>query len=429
VNDPAARRILLVDVNNCYVSCERLFDPSLEGRPVIVLSNNDGAVVARSNEAKALGIKTGDPWFKLEGRAKHWGLEARSSNYELYGDLSRRVFHVLDRHVADVEQYSIDEGFLYTSGTSDELTALGRRIRADILRNVGLPVSVGIATSKVLAKLANHGAKKTPALGGVCNIDDYTPAQVTRILQSLPTSELWGVAGRTEKKLTELGIHTAADLRAADPAFIRKKLTVVVQRIVYELRGIPCIETEMPDGGAEQIMFSRSFAHPVTTAAAMERVLSIYVQRAAARLRKQGSVAKSMTVWAATSPYADGPSVSPTAGVAFEMPTDDPVTMVRHAIAALIPRVPDGPKYVRAGVMLSHITARGSAAALDVFVPVSESRELGKLVDHIGRKYGTANIGLGLAGVKGAPVWSMKRGRLSPRATTHWDELAVVAAR
>lgn len=430
--DPAAprRRIALVDMNNCYVSCERLFDPSLEGRPVVVLSNNDGCVVARSAEAKALGIQMGDPWFKLAAQAPAWGLEYRSSNYELYGDISRRVMELLSRHSAWQETYSIDEAFLGLRGTTAELTEQAREIRAAVLKHVGIPVSIGIASSKTLAKLTNHGAKRTPSLGGVANLDLYTPDQVTRILTSLPTDEVWGVAGRTKKRLTELGIHTIADLRAADPGLIRKKFNVVMQRTVYELRGIDCLPLEPPSATREQIMFSRSFATPVATRSDMERVLSVYTQRAAGRLRKQHSVARTMTCFASTSPYdPTHPYESATAGASFALPTDDPIEMVKAATAALMPRVRDGARYVRAGVMLAGIRPAGADTPLDVFVPLHDQRGLGKLVDEVGRKFSSTSIGLGLAGVKGAPIWSMKREKLSKRATTHWDELAFVHAR
>jgi len=428
-HDPARRRIALVDVNNCFVSCERLFDPSLEGLPVVVLSNNDGCVVARSYEAKALGIQMGDPWFKLAAQAPHWGLKAKSSNYELYGDLSQRVETLLSRFSYDLEKYSIDEAFLTFRGTPEELSRIGREMRNAVKRHVGLPVSVGIAPTKTLAKLANHGAKKNLTLGGVCNLDDYPPEHVDRILAAQPTTELWGVAGRTGKRLTELGIHTALDLRQADPALIRKKFSVVMQRTVYELRGVAAIPLDPPSPIREQLMFSRSFATPVNSVKDMERVLSIYAQKAAEKLRKQGSVAKTMSCFASSSPFADQPYMSASAGIAFPMPTDDPVELVKGAIQALLPRLREGVKYVRAGVLLTGITTKGSDEPLDVFVPLHDRKGIGELLDKVGRRYGAGNIGLGLAGVKAAPVWSMKREKLSKRATTHWDELATVYAR
>ena len=424
-----SRRIMLVDMNNCFVSCERLFDPILEGVATVVLSNNDGCVVARSAEAKALGIQMGDPWFKLEGRAKQWNLQYRSSNYELYGSLSERVMTILARYAADFEVYSIDEAFLSLRGTPAELTAVARDIRATILRNVGIPVSIGIAKSKTLAKLSNRGSKKNSALEGVCNLDDYTPEHLNRILAAHPTTDLWGIAGRTGGRLAALNIHTALDLRNADPALIRKKFSVVLQRTVYELRGIDCLPLEPPATVKEQLMFSRSFAIPVTTRQAMERVLSVYSQKAAGRLRKQHSVAKSMSFFASTSPFSDTPYESAHGGVTFPVPTDDPVEMVRAAIAGLIPQVREGAKYVRAGVMLAGLCARGAQQPLEVFVPLHEHKAVGELLDRVSRRHGAASIGLGLAGLKGAPIWSMKRGHLSKRATTHWDELATVHAR
>ena len=426
---PRRRRIALVDVNNCYVSCERLFDPSLEGKPVVVLSNNDGCVVARSAEAKALGIKMGDPWFKLQPRAAAWGLEKRSSNYELYGDISQRTMTLLGRYAAFMEVYSIDESFLGLSGTSAELTRVGREIRAAIAKNIGLPVCVGIAPSKTLAKLVNHGAKKNPTLAGVGNLDDYPPEHVTRILRSLPTTELWGVAARIGKRLAELNIHTAEDLRDADPHLIRKKFSVVMQRTVYELRGVDCLPFEPVSHTREQIMFSRSFAVPVTSRTEMERVLTIYVQRAAERLRGQQSLTRTMSVFASSSPFANQPFVSASSAVKFPVPTDDPVEMVRAARAALIPKIQDGAKYVRAGVMLTGIIPKSTDTVLDVFAPEYERRDIGRLLDDVTRRHGRGAVGLGLAGLRGAPVWSMKREVLSKRATTHWDELAVAYAR
>ncbi|WP_162529545.1 Y-family DNA polymerase, partial [Agromyces humi] len=237
MRDRGPRRIGLVDVNNFFVSCERVFNPKLEGIPVVVLSNNDGCVVARSAEAKALGVQMGDPWFKLENQARVWGMVAQSSNYELYGDLSSRTMELLGRYSYDLSVYSIDEAFVHLRGSTEELIRAAREMRAAVKKHVGLPVCVGIAPSKTLAKLVNHGAKKTPALGGVGHWDAYTPAQQDRIMDSLEVDEIWGVAGRLKKRFAMLDIHTIRDLRDADPALIRKKFSVVLQRTVYELRG------------------------------------------------------------------------------------------------------------------------------------------------------------------------------------------------
>lgn len=422
-------RIALVDVNSFYASCERVFDPKLEGRPLVVLSNNDGCVVARSSEAKNLGVENGTPWFKIASWANHVGLIARSSNYELYGDLSSRVMELLTRYSAWQEVYSIDEAFLGVRGTGDELDALGREIRAVVQKNLGLPVCVGIGRSKTLAKLANRGAKNAARLGGVANMDDYPAERVDRIMDSLTVDQLWGVAGRTTKKLAGYGIHTVRELRDADPRAIRKWFSVVLQRTVYELRGIDCIPLEEERTVKEQIIFSRSFSTPVTTLEAMHQVMAVYGQRASYRLRKQASVAKSMTCFASTSPFADARYQSAVVAVSFPTPTDDPVVMIKAAIGALEPRLSPGTKYVRAGVMLNGITPKDSHAYLPTFTPVHEQRAIGNTLDAIAKRHGTGSVGLGLAGLKNAPHWAMKREMLSLRATTHWDELAPVYAR
>ncbi|MFF2388975.1 Y-family DNA polymerase [Agromyces sp. NPDC058104] len=422
------RRIALVDVNSFYVSCERVFDPRLVGRPGVVLSNNDGCVVARSDEAKQLGIEMGTPWFQLAAQAPRWGLWHRSSNYELYGDLSARVMKLLARHSAWQEVYSIDESFIGLAGDVDELTEVGRRIRAEVRQHVGLPVCVGIASSKTLAKVANKGAKKHKQLGGVVHWDVYPDEQKTRILDSLEVDELWGVAGRTKKRLAELDVHTARELRDADPKLIRKKFSVVLQRTVYELRGTSCIPFESARAAKDQLIYSRMFGQPVKTRAEMHQALSIYAQQASRRLRKQGSVAKQLQVFAATSMHSSRTYVSHFRSVRLPMPADDPITLTKAAIAALEHELVDGAWYVRAGIVLIDITPKASHAMLESFVPAFEQRNLGQLLDQVNRKQGKGAIGIGMAGLNGGPVWKMRRDQLSPRYTTHWNELAIAKA-
>lgn len=275
-----------VDVNSFYVSCERVFDPKLEARPVIVLSNNDGCAVARSSEAKTLGNEMGAPWFKLAADADRLGLVAKSSNYELYGEMSARVMKLLGRFSAWVEVYSIDEAFLGVSGTLDELQTLGERIKAEVFRLTGLPVCVGIAKSKTLAKMANKTAKHLKELGGVC-VWDRAPAQTTEnLLARLPVVEVWGVGPRLTKRLRGLGIWTAKDLRDANEVRIRDKFSIVQMRTVLELRGIPCIPMEEERVIKDQLIFSRSFSDPITDRMGMEQVMEIYAQQASARLHK-----------------------------------------------------------------------------------------------------------------------------------------------
>ncbi|WP_244259369.1 Y-family DNA polymerase [Rathayibacter sp. VKM Ac-2759] len=420
-------------MNSFYVSCERLFDPRLVGVPVVVLSNNDGCVVARSDEVKALGIENGTPWFKIEPLIRVGRLpliEHRSSNYELYGELSARVMELLGRYSAWQEVYSIDESFLGIEGDVAERAKIGRAMREAVAKNVGLPVCVGIGSSKTLAKFVNKGgAKKHPRLGGVCDTDWYTPEQLDALMASTHVTELWGVAGRTGKRLAELSIHTIRDLRDADPALIRKKFSVVLQRSVYELRGIDCIPLEASRSVRDQLIFSRSFATPVTTIADMEQVLSVYGQRAAHRLRAQGSVVETLSVFASTSPFAEAPYESAGGLAGFPVPTDDPVAIVKAAIGTLRPRLNEGARYIRAGVILTNLSPRGSHALLEVFDSAFDTKAVGPTIDAVTKRHGRSAVGLGLAGIRKGPVWTMKRGALSLRATTHWSELAIAHAR
>ncbi|MFT8395934.1 translesion error-prone DNA polymerase V autoproteolytic subunit [Propionibacterium sp.] len=248
---PAAplTRFALVDVDSCFCACERVFHPELEGRPLVVLSNNDGCVVARSREAKALGIQMGMPWFKIKSWAGHRGVVARSSNYELYGSLSGRIMAILRTFTPNVEVYSIDEAFLRLRGTGRGLVEEAQAIRARIRHNLGIPVSVGIAGTRTLAKLASHGAKHTPSLDGVASLDSYRPGQVDAILEATPVGELWGVGRRLAARLEALGVATACQLRDADPKAMRRRFSVNLERAILELRGVACIDIGDRDPG------------------------------------------------------------------------------------------------------------------------------------------------------------------------------------
>jgi DNA polymerase V len=407
---PRRGSIALVDVNCFYASAERAFDPSLEGRPLVVLSNNDGCAVTRSPEAKALGIPLGEPWFKLAPRAKEWGLVARSSNYELYGDISARVMELLGRYSAWLEVYSIDEAFLGVSGTPAELQLLGHSMKTAVRRNVGVPVCVGIAETKTLAKLANKWAKHNPAFDGVCHWDAVAAGRREKLMAGLSVIELWGVAARLTKRLNGLGIHSVLDLARADPVRIRDRFSVVLMRTVLELQGTPCIPLEEERIGRDQLIFSRSFAAPITTGAGLRQVLGVYAQQASARLAKHGLQAKVLTAFAATSYYKQQTSSYPSVCVPLPTPTDD------------------GVKYVRAGIMVTDLRPTGNQAPLPVFENPHEERGIGSLLEEVSRRYGRDAIGLGHAGIRGGPDWSMKRDMLSPRYTTHWAELPIVKA-
>ncbi|MGP9837981.1 Y-family DNA polymerase [Arthrobacter sp. 179] len=428
---PGRGRMALVDVNNFYVSCERAFDPRLEGRPVVVLSNNDGCVVARSPEAKQLGIKTGTPWFQVAGSAEGMGLVARSSNYELYGDMSSRVMEVIGRFGAWQEVYSIDESFIGLPGDESWLRDSARRIREAVWRNVGVPVCVGVAPTKTLAKFANHVAKHNPGLGGVCSLDSVPPEEIHRIQSRVPVTGLWGVGARNGQRLNALGIETIADLRAADPLVIRKKFSVVLQRTVLELNGTPCIPEVEERADKAQIMFSRSFSTPVTTASDMDQVMALYAQRGAARMAAEGLRATMLTVSAGVSRFAgsaEAPGANPVVGVRLSAPTQDPIVLTRTAVAAMRERLVPGMRYVRAGVVLSGLEPADGQAAFEAFTAEGEERRMGTLLGDVRARFGQAAIGLGHAGLAEPAAWTMKREFASPRYTTEWSDLPVVTA-
>lgn len=419
--------IALIDCESFYASCERVFDPKLEGKAIVVLSNNDGCVVALNREAKAHGVPMGVPWFKLKGYAAAAGIIAKSSNYELYGSLSTRVMEIIGRYAAWQEVYSIDESFVGLRGTVDEIVALGHEIRADVLRSAGIPVRVGIGRTKTQAKLASRGAKADLSLGGVCHLGAYTPDHLDRIFAGTDTTDLWGIAGRTGKKLTGMGIYTAKDLRDTDPKWIRKQFSVVMERTVWELRGVSCIPLEEPRPQKDQLIFSRSFSTPVLTRDAMQQVLSIYAQKVSGRLRDQGLVAGVVSAWAATSWHGDGEKHSPHVAVGLATESDEPITIARAA-TALLPKLRPGTKYVRAAVVLTALTPKGAHTPLQLFQPEFDGRMLGETLDAITTKLGPRAVGIGLGGLKAAPSWTMKREMLSRRATTHWDELCEAMA-
>jgi DNA polymerase V len=290
-----------------------------------------------------------------------------------------------------------------------------------------VPVCVGIAPTKTLAKLCNKWAKHNPSFGGVCHWDSVPAPVREALLGRLSVEEIWGVAGRLTKRLNAIGIHTIGDLAAADPVAIRDKFSVVMMRTVLELQGTPCIPMEEERIGRDQLIFSRSFATPVTTAAGLRQVLSVYGQQASARLGKHGLQAKVLTAFAGTSHYNQHQSSYPSVCVALPMPTADPVLLTRAA-HALLPAIQEGTKYARAGIMVTDLRPTGNQSPLEPFENPHEERHIGTLLEDVTRRYGRGAIGLGHAGIKTGLDWTMKRDMLSPRYTTHWDELPLVKA-
>ncbi|MFK4298106.1 DNA polymerase V [Arthrobacter sp. GAS37] len=423
-----------VDVNSAYCSFERVMNPRLETVPLCVLSNNDGAVVSADKMAKALGVKVGEPWFRLRHLARPAdasppgpGLVALSSNYELIGDFSRRTMEVLARH-APTSVYSVDEAFLLLGqrAAAGDLQAFGHRVKDSLRDLVGVPVCVGIAPTLTLAKMANRWAKRAPGFDGVCVWTDTPPVWRERLMERLPVSEVWGIAGRLEKRLGALGIHTVAELAAADPVWIRGRFSVVQMRTCLDLKGVKAVQLEEERRGKEQLIFSRSFSEPITTTNGMRQVLSVYAQKAASRLVHHGQIAKIVTAWAGTSHFGEQHSY-PSVVVVLPAATSDPVELTRAA-HALLERMTPGMKYARAGVMLTDLRPDTGQQALAPFQFPHEERGIATLVDRVQKKFGAEAVGLGWAGMRPGPQWRMRRDMLTPRATTHWGELATVKA-
>jgi DNA polymerase V len=424
----------LVDCNSFYASCEKLFDPTLRDTPVVVLSNNDGCVVARSAEAKALGVPMGAPWFKLKEMEQREGIRAFSSNYVLYADLSNRVMEVLQGFSPVVEVYSIDEAFLDLSGFSQlegaSLHAYGSRIRQRVLDWLGLAVCVGIATTKTLAKLANHCAKKGLVDdSGICDFTAMPVSALDSLLANVPVGEVWGVGPRFNSQLREEGIATAFDLRNAEAHWIRKRFSVVLERTVLELRGHPCLSLEEMAPAKQQIMCSRSFGKPVETEAALREAICAFVSRAAEKLLAQASEAGAIQVFIRTSPFRPHePQYQRAVTLPLPVPTCDTRQLVKGALYVLSRIFRSGYAYQKAGVMLSALSPQATqqAALFSTTPKKREAMALMTVLDQINQKWGRGTIHL--LAEEGAGAWRMKRSNVSPACTTSWDELLKVRA-
>ena len=353
-----AMTFALVDGNNFYVSCERVFNPKLEDRPVVVLSNNDGCVVARSAEVKALGVPMGEPWFKLKNLARKHGILAYSSNYTLYADMSNRMMQVLGRYSPQQEIYSIDECFLGFDGFPNaDLYTIGQRIRLQVKQWVGLPVCVGFGSTKTLTKLANHCAKKGLAgADGVCDFGQMGVIELDALFARIGVGEVWGVGRRLTERLAGMGIATVRDLRIADARMIRDTFSVVLERTVMELRGISCLELEELAPAKKQIMSSRTFGTYIYTLPELEEAVSTYMARAAEKLRRQCSVAGAVQVYIRTNPFNEShPQYQQGITVPLTQTTSDTVRLTRAALWGIKRLFKPGFAYQKAGVMLMDI--------------------------------------------------------------------------
>lgn len=420
----------LVDCNNFYVSCERAFQPRLEGRPVGVLSNNDGCVIARSAEIKALGVEMGTPAFQLKRLVRERGVALLSSNYELYGDMSSRVQSVLEEFAPQVEPYSIDEMFVRFEGF--EPTALAehcRKLRQQVRQYTGIPVSIGVAPTRTLSKLANQAAKKIPSYGGVCILDGYSTA-TKGLLQRIELGDIWGVGRRLVERLHALGIRSAWDLRNTDPKRVRRKFSVTLERTVLELQGIPCIEMNDFDEPKQRIMTSRSFGKLTGSHREIQEAIRQHGQRGAEKLRQQGSLARAVLVFLKTNPHRpDLPQYSPSMIIELERPTDDSRPIL-HAASQVLQRI-FLPRfaYMKAGVMLLDLIGadRQQLSLLDTPQSAADrarSEKLMATMDELNQKMGRDTLRLGMP-TDGA-AWHLRCANRTPRWSTRWEDVLKV---
>jgi DNA polymerase V len=419
----------LVDCNNFYASCERLFRPELIGKPVIVLSNNDGCVVARSNEAKALGIPMGEPLFKVKDLVARHKVQVFSSNYALYGDLSHRVMDVLRQMEPDVEVYSIDEAFISLPVTKiwDRVKYAGE-LRERIRKHVGIPVSIGIATTKTLAKIANRVAKKEAQFNGVFDLAGNN--QIDQVLEKIEVGDVWGIGRRSTEKLNRRCIYTALDLKRADETWIRKSLTVVGARTVMELNDVSCISLENAPPSPKSIITSRSFGHPVTDIDNLRGAVIAYVSIAGEKLRKQGVEADTLNLFITTGPFDEQAYYSNNQTITLHQPTSSTPVLINAALRCLKSLYKPGYRYRKAGVMLAGIVKQGyrQQDLFSLFRSVEkEDKQLMTALDRINSKWGRSTIQYGMTTAEDKP-WAMQQTRKSPAYTTNWQELPVVKA-
>jgi len=416
--------LALVDCNNFYASCERVFQPGLRGQPVVVLSNNDGCVIARSNEAKALGVAMGEPWHLVKEKHGKAGVIVRSSNYTLYGDMSARVMRVLSDFTPELEIYSIDEAFLGLGGFENRLDPHARELRATVLAWTGIPVSVGIAPTKTLAKVANRIAKKTPDSGGVLIMME-TAAQEAA-LAKLELTDLWGVAGRMAARLEALGVRSPLALRDADPRFIRERLNVVMERMVHELRGTPCLDLEEHAPDRKSIMASRSFGRAVTSLREMQEAVATYVARAAEKMRRQELATASLVVFIQTNRHRpELPQYYAAHPLQLTVATADTGRLTRAAMHALSCIWRDGFRYAKAGVVFPSLTKADAVQGSLFVMPDSAARQrLMTTLDGLNRRYGRGTVSYARAVSRQG--WGLRSEHRSARYTTSFDELLKV---
>ena len=417
----------LVDANNFYATCEKIFDPSLANVPLVVLSNNDGCIVARSAEAKALGIPMGAPMHQWKGYCAKHGVVIKSSNYTLYGDMSARMLAILQKHCPDVESYSIDESFLKLDGFSNA-TAMGHEIRQTLQQHIKVTCGVGIGHSKTLAKFANHIAKKHPEYDGVFSVSDVSAIEFERLMAHYPVNEVWGVGRQLSKRLTADGIETVLDLSRCDTKAIHARYGVVLAKTVRELRGEACLAFEDAASPKQQIISSRSFASVTKDSQAVKAAVSHHLSRAAEKLRAQGSVCAHVYVMVRTNPLREqDPQYRQTVLAPLPHPSADTAVLMKAAMTGLRKGFVQGFSYHKCGIMLGEINQADSLQT-DLFAAVDDPKRLRlmSLMDSINKHQGSGT--LHMASTQLSAAWHMRADSRSPRYTTCWDEFPVAYA-
>lgn len=421
-----AHFIAIVDCNSFYASCEKVFRPDLEGKPVLVLSNNDGVVIAASSEAKELGLN-GKPFFKIQDQIRKYDAKVFSSNYTLYGDISQRIMDTLEQFCPKVEVYSIDEAFLHFNNFNpNTITEHNTKIREIIKKWIGMPVTIGIAKTKTLAKIANRFAKKNKLESGVLNLCDYD--DLTDFLANTKIADVWGVGSQYRKLLEKYGIETAYDFANADRKWVRKRMTVVGERTWLELNGVPCVEIEDEPPAKKAIISSRSFGKMTDSKEEVSEAVAFFTSRAAEKMRKQKSAAKVMSVFLRTNKFKTELAQYHN-GVQINLPVPTSITgeLVEFALKGFEQIWRDTYLYQKVGVMLTELVP-DSNAQFGLFDDKNRMNAniATSTMDKINEKLGSNKVFVASTGNK--RDWSMKREFLSPRYTTYWNELPIVKA-
>ena len=417
------RSFALVDCNNFYASCERIFNPKLIGRPIVVLSNNDGCIITRSAEAKALGIKMGEPYFKAKKIIQKNNVKVFSSNYALYGDISQRVMETLSSFSPEVEIYSIDEAFLGFNGFKNyELNTYCRHMREKIKKWVGIPVSIGLSGTKTLAKMANHLAKKNPSYQGVCILKNKI--SIEKALREMEINDIWGIGNRSSTFLKRYNVKTAKDFTLLDRQWIRKNMGVVGERIYFELQGISCLDLDLIPSNKKSCCVSRSFSNPVEKLNDLEESISNYGTRVAEKIRDEKLVTQSMSVFVLTNHFNKREKqYSNSIKLQLPFPTNDSIKIVKRALEGLRQIYRNGYRYKKAGIILYELNKASQTRGL-LDTDRDQSDSVMRTIDQINYRHGNSTIKLASEGVE--RKWAMRRERVSPCYTTRFDELIEV---